>query len=58
MWMHRIEVDMMFYITQKESLNSDKRLRRNRRPKLQLVNSFQQQQHINSKVTTLEQDII
>ena len=58
MWMHRIEVDMMLYNTQKESLNSDKRLRRNRRPKLQLVNNFQQQQHINSKVTTLEQDLI
>ena len=41
--MHETEVDMMLYSTQKESLNSDKRLRRNRRPKLQLVNSFQQQ---------------
>ena len=58
MWKHRIEVYMMLYNTQKESLNSDKRLRHNRRPKLQLVNSFQQQQHINSKVTTLEKNII
>ena len=58
MWMHRTEVYIMLYITQKESLNSDERLRRNVHPKLQQVNSFQQQQHINSKVTTLEQDLI
>ena len=32
--MNRIEVDIMLYSTEKESLNSDKRLRRNRRPKL------------------------
>ena len=58
MWMHRIEVDIMLYSTQKESLNSDERLRRNVHPKLQLVNRFQQQQHINNKLTTLEQDLI
>ena len=58
MWMHRIEVDMMLYSMQHESLNSDERLRRNVHPKLQQSNSFQQQQHINDLVPTLEQDII
>ena len=43
MWMHETEVDMMLYNMQLESLNFDKRLRRNHRPKLQQDNSFQQQ---------------
>ena len=58
MWIRETEVETMLNTTQKESLNSDERLRRNVHPKLQLVNIFQQQQHINSKVTTLEQDLI
>ena len=41
MWKHETEVDMTLYNTQKESLNSDIRLRRNRRPKFQLDSSFQ-----------------
>ena len=57
MWMHETELDMMLYSMQFESLNSDKRLRRNRRPKFQSSNSFHQQ-HINVQVPTLEQDII
>ena len=58
MWVHETEVDMMLYNMQLESLNSDKRLRRNRHPKFQQSNSFQQKQHINVQVPTLEQDII
>ena len=58
MLMHETEVDMMLYNMQKESINSDELLRRNRRPKLQQSNSFQQQKHTNIRVTTLEQDII
>src|ERR1041385_5986740 len=37
---HIMEVDMILNNMQLESLNSDKRLRRNRHPKLQQINSF------------------
>ena len=41
--MHGTEVETMVNATQKESLHSGERLWRNRRPKLQQNNSFQQQ---------------
>ena len=38
--MRRLEVDITLYNTEKESLKSDVRLRRNRRQKFQQINSF------------------
>ena len=39
---HGTEVETMLNAMQKESYNSDVRWRRNRRPKFQQINSFQQ----------------
>ena len=42
MQIHETEVDITLYSTEKESLQSDVRLRRNRRPKFQQNNNFRQ----------------
>src|SRR3954469_21865841 len=55
MKIHGIEVDITLYSTEKESLQSDVRLRRNRRPKFQHYNSFQQ---VNNNLAVLRSDAL
>src|SRR4051812_25600974 len=55
MQIHGIEVDITLHNIEKESLQSDVRLRRNRRPKFQHYNSFQQ---VNSNLVPLRFDAL